>query len=54
VTLSPETAQLSKNAAFAFKRHLALHIKDAKLKLEVSIRKGTDGTPVVYVSTPTK
>jgi hypothetical protein len=54
VTLSPETVQLSKNAAFAFKRHLALHIKDAKLKLEVSIRKGTDGTPVVYVSTTAK
>lgn len=52
MTLSPETIQLSKNAAFAFKRHLASHIKDAKLKLEVSIRKGTDGTPVVYVSTP--
>lgn len=30
VTLSSETVQLSKNAAFAFKRHLALHIKDAK------------------------
>ena len=38
VVLSPETLQMSKNAAFAFKRHLVDHIHDAKLKLEVAIR----------------
>lgn len=52
VTLSPETVQLSKNAAFAFKRHLVEHIKGAKLKLEVAIRKGSDGAPALYVSNP--
>lgn len=43
---------MSKNAAFAFKRHLMAHIHDAKLKLEVAIRKGSDGAPVIYVSNP--
>ena len=52
VVLSAETLQMSKNAAFAFKRHLQNHIKDAKLKLEVAIRKGNDGAAVVYVSNP--
>jgi hypothetical protein len=50
VTLSDETRQLSKNAAIAFKRHLMVHIKDTKLKLEVALRKAPDGTPVLYVS----
>ena len=50
VSLSDETRQLSKNAAIAFKRHLMVHIKDAKLKLEVALRKAPDGTPVLYVS----
>jgi hypothetical protein len=40
VTLSPETLAVTKNAAFAFKRHLTEHIKEAKLKPEVAIRKG--------------
>jgi hypothetical protein len=52
VALSDETRQLSKNAAIAFKRHLMNHIKDAKLKLEVALRKAPDGTPVLYVSNP--
>ncbi len=50
VTLSPETVQLSKNAAFAFKRHLVEHIKAAKLKLDVAIRKATDGSPAIYIA----
>jgi hypothetical protein len=52
VTLSPETAQLSKNAAFGFKRHLVAHIKEAKLKLEVSLRKTPEGIPALYVANP--
>jgi hypothetical protein len=52
IALSPETLQMSKNAGIAFKRHLSDHIKEAKLKLDVALRKATDGTPVLYVSSP--
>jgi hypothetical protein len=52
VTLSPETQAVAKNAAFAFKRHLAEHIKTAKLKLEVAIRKGNEGEVALYISNP--
>ena len=52
ITLSSETLQMSKNAGIAFKRHLMDHIKEAKLKLDVALRKGTDGSPVLYVSAP--
>jgi hypothetical protein len=52
VTLSPETQASAKNAAFAFKRHLVAHIKESKLKLDVAIRKGTDGVAAIYVANP--
>jgi hypothetical protein len=52
IVLSEETRQLTKNAGYAFKRHLTAHIKDAKLKLEVSVRKAPDGAPVLYISFP--
>ena len=52
IVLSEETRQMTKNAGYAFKRHLTAHIRDAKLKLEVSVRKGPDGGPVIYVSNP--
>jgi hypothetical protein len=52
IVLSAETLQTSKNAAFAFKRHLQNQIKDAKLKLDVAIRKEAEGSQVIYVSNP--
>ena len=52
IALSDETRQLSKNTAIAFKRHLVVYIKEAKLKLDVALRKAPDGTPVLYVSNP--
>jgi hypothetical protein len=52
VTLSPETQASAKNAAFALKRHLVAHIKESKLKLDVAIRKGTDGVAALYISAP--
>lgn len=50
VTLSPETQATAKNAAFALKRHLVAQIKESKLKLDVAIRKGTDGAAALYIS----
>ena len=50
VTLSPETQASAKNAAFALKRHLAAQIKESKLKLDVAIRKGSDGVSALYIS----
>jgi hypothetical protein len=52
IVLSDETRQMAENAGFVFKRHLAAHLKEAKLKLEVSLRKAPDGAPVIYVSSP--
>jgi hypothetical protein len=52
VTLSPETQASAKNAAFALKRHLVAQIKESKLKLDVAIRKGTDGVAALYISNP--
>jgi hypothetical protein len=52
IALSPETLEMSKNAGIAFKRHLVDHIKEAKLKLDVALRKAPDGIPVLYVSNP--
>ena len=52
IALSPETLEMSKNAGIAFKRHLVDHIREAKLKLDVALRKAPEGTPVIYVSNP--
>jgi hypothetical protein len=34
------------------KRHLVEHIKEAKLELEVSLRKTPEGVPALYVANP--
>jgi hypothetical protein len=34
------------------KRHLVEHIKEEKLKLEVSLRKTPEGVPALYVANP--
>jgi hypothetical protein len=52
ITLSPETQASAKNAAYALKRHLVAQVKESKLKLEVAIRKGTDGVAALYISNP--
>jgi hypothetical protein len=52
ITLSPETQASAKNAAYALKRHLVAQIKESKLKLDVAIRKGTDGAAALYISNP--
>lgn len=52
VTLSAETCAVAKNAAFAFKRHLVAHIKESKMKLEVSLRKSPEGAPALYIANP--
>ena len=54
IVLSPETIALSKHAGPLFKRRLVEHIKEAKLKLEVSLRKTPEGTPAIYVANPAK
>jgi hypothetical protein len=52
IVLSLETIELSKHAGPLFKRRLVDHIKESKLKLEVSLRKTPEGVPALYVANP--